>query len=125
MVESSVGFIKAHQKKTEVIHENVFKLFEVYHAVFQELLHLIQYCGSMCCPWKISMKFKILYPSFVTFGCNRSRIQSGLVPRSIAEKDQGCVSPFFPINDSSNEEGAKLACLPPGKSILHRWFIYS
>ena len=43
---------------------------------------------------------------------------TGLVPLPLAEKDQGCVS--FP---STNEECAKLVGLPPGKSILRRWFI--
>ena len=36
--ESLDGFIKAHQKKTEFIDEKLF----------QERLHLSQYCGSIC-----------------------------------------------------------------------------
>ena len=39
--ESSDDFIKAHQKKTEVIDEKLFKSYQIYQAAFQEKVHLL------------------------------------------------------------------------------------
>ena len=38
------GFIKAHQKKTVVIDEKLFKSYQVYQAAFQERVQFISDC---------------------------------------------------------------------------------
>ena len=48
--ESSDCLLKAYQKKTEVIDEELFKSHQVYQAVFQELVQFFKYCGSTCYP---------------------------------------------------------------------------
>ena len=52
--ESSDCFLKAHQKETNVTYEKLFKSYQVYQAVFQEQVHLFQYCGDNVVPFVLS-----------------------------------------------------------------------
>ena len=61
-----------------------------------------------------------------TFAAIVSKFNPALVPLYFAEKNQHFAS--FPLSmacQTWNKQCAKLVCLPPGKSILHRWFTYS